>query len=85
MEKYVEARFGVKVKNIKTLGGSPTKLNFLLSSATDNIRYVYKVKFSKPDGERGKCLFQIIMFSNLVTETYICILLFSHLFGEFKT
>ena len=62
VEKDVEAQFGVKVKFIKKLGGCSDKFNFLLSSATDNIRYIYKAKFSKPDQQTGKSLFEILMF-----------------------
>jgi len=61
VEKDVEAHFGVKVKNIKKLGGNDDKFNFLLSSATDNIRYIYKAKFSKPDQQTDQLMSELLI------------------------
>ena len=63
--KDIEARFGVKVKSVKKLGGSPDKFNFLLCSATNNIKYIYKAKFSKPDNERGSFYLKQTYFVNI--------------------
>ena len=65
VKKDIEVKFGVKIKSVKKLGGSPDKFNFLLCSATNNTKYIYKAKFSKPDYERGSFYLKLTCFVNI--------------------